>query len=69
MVLIALRADVAGVLVGVLAVGTLAAVEIALALVGAARQWTQLRAGLSRVAALLDDPTPETSPGRPLARW
>ena len=61
-VLTALRADVAGVLVGVLAVGTLAAVEIALALVGAARQRTQLRAGLSRVAALLDDPTPETSP-------
>ncbi|SCL27328.1 ATP-binding cassette, subfamily C, CydC [Micromonospora nigra] len=53
----ALRAGVDGVLVGVLAVGTLAAVEIALALVGAARQWTGLRAGLARVAALLDDPT------------
>ncbi|MFJ6195135.1 thiol reductant ABC exporter subunit CydC [Micromonospora sp. NPDC092111] len=55
-VLAALRAGVDGVLVGVLAVGTLAAVEIALALVGAARQHTQLRAGLSRVAALLDEP-------------
>ncbi|WP_422753418.1 thiol reductant ABC exporter subunit CydC [Micromonospora sp. WMMD708] len=70
-VLAALRADVSGVLVGVLAVGTLAAVEIALALVGAARQHTQLRAGLARVAALLDDaPTadadgdPGAGPGR-----
>ncbi|MFI9641990.1 thiol reductant ABC exporter subunit CydC [Micromonospora sp. NPDC051925] len=65
-VLAALRADVAGVLVGVLAVGTLAAVEIALALVGAARQRTQLRAGLARVAALLDMPAtaePTTAAG------
>ncbi|MEU8296622.1 thiol reductant ABC exporter subunit CydC [Micromonospora sp. NPDC048909] len=68
-VLVALAAEVPGVLVGVLAVGTLAAVEITLALVGAARQWTQLRAGLARVAALLGDvdsapagPTPATSP-------
>lgn len=52
-VAVALRSGVGGVLVGVLAVGTLAAVEISLALVGAARQWTQLRAGLHRVAALL----------------
>ncbi|MGK5442233.1 thiol reductant ABC exporter subunit CydC [Micromonospora sp. URMC 105] len=59
-VLAALRAGVDGVLVGVLAVGTLAAVEIALALVGAARQRTQLRAGLTRVAALLDTPLPPT---------
>ncbi|MEU7618430.1 thiol reductant ABC exporter subunit CydC [Micromonospora rifamycinica] len=57
-VLTALRAQVGGVLVGVLAVGALAAVETALALVGAARQRTQLRAGLSRVAALLDEPAP-----------
>ncbi|WFE96291.1 thiol reductant ABC exporter subunit CydC [Micromonospora sp. WMMD987] len=57
-VLTALRAQVGGVLVGVLAIGALAAVEIALALVGAARQRTQLRAGLSRVAALLDEPAP-----------
>ncbi|MEV4758053.1 thiol reductant ABC exporter subunit CydC [Micromonospora sp. NPDC049559] len=49
----ALRAGVDGVLVGVLGVGTLAAVEAALALVGAARQWSQLRTGLRRVAALL----------------
>ncbi|SCL18808.1 ATP-binding cassette, subfamily C, CydC [Micromonospora rhizosphaerae] len=57
-VLVALRAGVDGVLIGVLAVGTLAAVEIALALVGAARQRTQLRAGLNRVAALLIEPAP-----------
>ncbi|MEE6259587.1 thiol reductant ABC exporter subunit CydC [Plantactinospora sonchi] len=55
-VLVALRTEVDGVLVGVLAVGTLAAVEAALALVGAARQWTQLRPGLDRVAELLADP-------------
>ncbi|MGC5287250.1 thiol reductant ABC exporter subunit CydC [Micromonospora sp. DT231] len=53
-VLAALSADVPGVLVGVLAVGALAAVEVTLALVGAARQWTQLRPGLARVATLLD---------------
>ncbi len=52
-VYVALGAGVDGVLVGVLAVGTLAAVEIALALVGAARQWTGLRSGLARVAHLL----------------
>ena len=55
-VAVALRAGASGVLVGVLGVGTLAAVESALALVGAARQWTQLRAGLRRVADLLTDP-------------
>ncbi|WP_347405069.1 thiol reductant ABC exporter subunit CydC [Micromonospora sp. WMMD1082] len=53
-VLVALGAGVDGVLVGVLAVGTLAAVEIALALVGAARQWTGLRSGLARIAQLLE---------------
>jgi len=47
-----------GVLVGVLAVGTLAAVEITLVLVGAARQWTQLRAGLHRVTDLLPEAAP-----------
>lgn len=52
-VLVALTDGVDGVLVGVLAVGTLVAVEVALALVGAARQWTSLRAGLTRVAVLL----------------
>ncbi|MGV9211233.1 thiol reductant ABC exporter subunit CydC [Micromonospora sp. RB23] len=63
-VLVALASDVRGVLVGVLAVGTLAAVEVALALVSAARQWTQLRPGLTRVAALLDAAPPaHTSPG------
>ncbi|MEV5690852.1 thiol reductant ABC exporter subunit CydC [Micromonospora globbae] len=64
-VLVALAADVPGVLVGVLAVGTLSAVEIALALVGAARQRTQLGAGLTRVAALLGDTT--TAPTTPPA--
>ncbi|SIR36346.1 thiol reductant ABC exporter subunit CydC [Micromonospora avicenniae] len=62
-VLVALSAGVPGVLVGVLAVGTLSAVEIALALVGAARQRTQLGAGLTRVAVLLGD----TAVGRPAA--
>ncbi|PYC69973.1 thiol reductant ABC exporter subunit CydC [Micromonospora arborensis] len=61
-VLAALAADVPGVLVGVLAVGALAAVEVTLALVAAARQWTQLRPGLARVAALLDDGTPTPRP-------
>lgn len=66
-VVVALRAGVGGVLVGVLAVGTLAAVEVSLALVGAARQRTQLRAGLARVADLLTEagePAP-TAPAGP----
>ncbi|WP_412102830.1 thiol reductant ABC exporter subunit CydC [Plantactinospora sp. KLBMP9567] len=64
---VALRAGVDGVLVGVLAVGTLAAVEAALALVGAARHWTRLRTGLTRVADLLEAPQgePEGSAGGP----
>ncbi|MEU5913138.1 thiol reductant ABC exporter subunit CydC [Micromonospora sp. NPDC047527] len=61
-VLVALAADVRGVLIGVLAVGSLAAVEVALALVAAARQWTQLRPGLARVATLLDAETPAPEP-------
>ncbi|MGC4858048.1 thiol reductant ABC exporter subunit CydC [Micromonospora sp. DT41] len=61
-VLVALAADVRGVLVGVLAVGSLAAVEVALALVAAARQWTQLRPGLARVATLLDAEAPTSRP-------
>jgi ATP-binding cassette, subfamily C, bacterial CydC len=52
-VVAALRAGVDGVLVGVLAVGALAAIEATLALVGAARQWSQLRTGLRRVTDLL----------------
>jgi ATP-binding cassette subfamily C protein CydC len=55
---IALRAGVGGVLVGVLAVGALAAVEACLALVAAARQWTALRAPLARVSSLLVPPPP-----------
>ncbi|MDG9673015.1 thiol reductant ABC exporter subunit CydC [Micromonospora sp. DH14] len=61
-VLAALAADVPGVLVGVLAVGALAAVEVTLALVTAARQWTQLRPGLTRVADLLDAEPPTAPP-------
>ncbi|MEU4527535.1 thiol reductant ABC exporter subunit CydC [Micromonospora ureilytica] len=61
-VLVALAADVSGVLVGVLAVGALAAVEVTLALVTAARQWTQLRPGLTRVADLLDTAPPTPPP-------
>ncbi|WP_406077412.1 thiol reductant ABC exporter subunit CydC [Micromonospora sp. NBC_00858] len=66
-VLVALAADVRGVLIGVLAVGTLTAVEVALALVAASRQWTQLRAALTRVAALLDAdaPTPPAADLKP----
>jgi ATP-binding cassette subfamily C protein CydC len=63
-VLAALRAGVDGVLVGVLAVGALAAVEAALALVGAARQWASLRAGLRRVTDLLRS-APAPSPREP----
>ncbi len=65
-VVVALRAEVGGVLVGVLAVGSLAAVEVALALVAAARQRTQLRAGLARVADLLTAPAPATPTNAPV---
>ncbi|MGC4893286.1 thiol reductant ABC exporter subunit CydC [Micromonospora sp. DT31] len=64
-VVVALRAEVGGVLVGVLAVGALAAVEVALALVAAARQRTQLRAGLARVADLLGEPATASPEGAP----
>ncbi|GAA2218172.1 thiol reductant ABC exporter subunit CydC [Micromonospora olivasterospora] len=66
-VVTALRAGVGGVLVGVLAVGTLAAVEVALALVGAARQRAGLRAGLARVAALLAGPEADRPAAAPAA--
>ncbi|GAB3503856.1 hypothetical protein GCM10027575_08280 [Phytohabitans suffuscus] len=61
---VALAAGVDGVLVGVLAVGTLAAVETCLALVAAARQLTELRAPLARVTSLLEpaSPAPASSP-------
>jgi ATP-binding cassette subfamily C protein CydC len=48
----ALRAGTDGVLVAVLAVVTLTAVESCLALVGAARRYTEVRAALHRIAAL-----------------
>jgi ATP-binding cassette subfamily C protein CydC len=57
-VVVALRAGVSGVTVGVLAVATLAAVESALALVAAARRWAEIRGALRRVADLLATPTP-----------
>jgi ATP-binding cassette subfamily C protein CydC len=57
----ALRSGVDGVLVGVLAVAALAAVEVSLALPAAARRWTEIRAGLARVAPLLAT-APPTSP-------
>jgi ATP-binding cassette, subfamily C, bacterial CydC len=49
-VAVALAAGVRGVLVGVLAVGTLAAVESVLALVAAARRWAEIRVSLARLA-------------------
>jgi ATP-binding cassette, subfamily C, bacterial CydC len=49
-VAVALAADVRGVLVGVLAVGTLAATESGLALVAAARRWAEIRVSLSRLS-------------------
>jgi ATP-binding cassette subfamily C protein CydC len=52
-VAVALAADVRGVLVGVLAVGTLAAVESVLALVAAARRWAEIRVSLARLSAHL----------------
>jgi ATP-binding cassette subfamily C protein CydC len=68
----ALASDVDGVMVGVLAVGTLAAVESALALVGAARRWTEIRVPVRRVADLLraspdsnDRPAGDRSPPEP----
>jgi ATP-binding cassette subfamily C protein CydC len=68
----ALASDVDGVMVGVLAVGTLAAVESALALVGAARRWTEIRVPVRRVADLLraspdsnDHPAGDRSPPQP----
>jgi ATP-binding cassette, subfamily C, bacterial CydC len=59
-VAVALAADVRGVLVGVLAVGTLAAVESALALVAAGRRWAEIRVSLDRLAL-------DTMPVEPVA--
>ncbi|NLU79292.1 thiol reductant ABC exporter subunit CydC [Micromonospora sp. HNM0581] len=68
-VYVALGTGLDGVLVGVLAVGTLAAVEIALALVGAARQWTGSRAGLDRVAHLLGTDDAGSEVARASSGW
>jgi ATP-binding cassette subfamily C protein CydC len=61
----ALSANVDGVLVGVLAVGTLAAVESALALVSAARRWTEIRGGLARISHDLAVVLPESDRSAP----
>jgi ATP-binding cassette subfamily C protein CydC len=61
----ALSANVDGVLVGVLAVGTLAAVESALALVSAARRWTEIRGGLARISRDLAVVLPESDGSAP----
>jgi ATP-binding cassette subfamily C protein CydC len=58
-VAVALADGVRGVLVGVLAVGTLAAVESVLALVAAARRWTEIRVSLARLAEHLATETPQ----------
>jgi ATP-binding cassette subfamily C protein CydC len=63
-VAVALAADVRGVLVGVLAVGTIAAVESVLALVAAARRWAEIRVSLHRLSASLDAPLPPAEPRR-----
>jgi ATP-binding cassette subfamily C protein CydC len=64
----ALRAGTDGTLVAVLAVAALAAVEACLALVGAARRWTEIRAGLARVAELLVLAGPADPAGAPGGR-
>ncbi|GAB7042040.1 hypothetical protein JCM9533A_58900 [Catenuloplanes niger JCM 9533] len=64
----ALRSGASGAEVGVLAVGTLAAVEATLAMVVAARQWAQLRGGLTRVAELLAAPSLTDVPAEPDTR-
>jgi ATP-binding cassette subfamily C protein CydC len=60
-VLAALAQDVPGVWVGVLAVGTLAAGEIALSLVAAARKRTEIAGALDRLRPLLTAQSPEWS--------
>jgi ATP-binding cassette subfamily C protein CydC len=63
-VAVALAADVRGVLVGVLAVGTIAAVESVLALVSAARRWAEIRVSLDRLSTNLDVAVPAAGPRR-----
>ncbi|HEY8474231.1 MAG TPA: thiol reductant ABC exporter subunit CydC [Natronosporangium sp.] len=62
---VAVRGGANGPAVAVVGVGTLVAVESCLALLGAARRWAELRAPLTRIAALLEDPpAPTTAPER-----
>lgn len=54
---VALRAGVGGPMAATLAIGSLAAVEAALALVGAAQRWVEIQAPLRRLTALLAVPS------------
>jgi ATP-binding cassette subfamily C protein CydC len=63
-VAVALAADVRGVLVGVLAVGTLATVESVLTLVAAARRWAEIRVSLTRLSEHLAIEIPPVEPQR-----
>ena len=58
MVVVCLRSGVDAAVVAALAVGTMAAVESSLALLGAARRWAEIRGPLARVTALLA-PSPQ----------
>lgn len=64
---VAVRAGVGGPMAATLTIGSLAAVETALTLVAAARQWVQIRTPLRRVAALLVPPD-ESVPARAQTR-
>jgi ATP-binding cassette, subfamily C, bacterial CydC len=61
-VLAALARDVPGVWIGVLAVGTLAAGEVALSLVGAARKRAEISGALARLRPLLAPAAPAGAP-------
>jgi ATP-binding cassette subfamily C protein CydC len=63
-VAVALTAGVRGVLVGVLAVGTLAAIESVLALVAAGRRWAEIAVSLDRLAGHLAVETAPVEPAR-----
>jgi ATP-binding cassette subfamily C protein CydC len=62
-VVVVLRSAADPAVVAALAVGTLAAVESSLALLGAARRWAEIRGPLARVAALLAAPGRAGPPG------
>lgn len=60
---VAVRTGVGGAMAAALAIGSLAAVEAALALAAAARRWEEIRTPLRRVAALLAAPAEEPDHG------